>query len=144
MIKNVVGSFEQREAPALAADSATQVVDSTGVEADLQLPLFNTNDEFLRFVSESEAQQLLKMEVATLYRSRSGKMRRIYLTLSKTLLEQLSGAPSITTDASRTVRRQSLGDTHWCFQHIGQDLAAKRQVALEELAEDGVLPREDK
>lgn len=120
-------------------EPAIQGVESPVIEAEAKLPLFSQEGTFIASVTSEEAQALMKAGVAHLFRSRSGKDRRVQFTHSKEVIVESYLKGSIITDASRTVRRQFLTSPYWTFQHIGQDLAEKQAIKIEELKEDGVL-----
>lgn len=46
---------------------------------------------------------------------------------------------TILSQASRTVRREQLGNTHSCYSHILSDLATKKLITQEELVADGIF-----
>ena len=99
------------------------------------------DNRLLRWADESEAYELIKRGRATLNRNRKGKVRRLYLLIEPKDQESfiLNGAVSINTEASRTIRRESVGDIYHAFGHITKDLKMKKQVSNEELAKDGVF-----
>lgn len=122
---------------------AGQVVDSADPESTELIPLHNMQEEFLRWLTEDEVRKLLKSGCAKLFRNNSGKMRRVYLTLSRKLIETRDQRSSILSDASRTVRKEHLTAPYWCFSHITSDLDEKQDVSGEELTGDGILGGHD-
>jgi hypothetical protein len=124
---------------ALECASSEAVIPPPGSEPLIQLR--NFEGQFIRNLTYSLAQDFLRKRLATLKRNRSGRTRYLEMAYNPDDIqrhqERVEGVP-LTTDASRTVRRQHLLDTHWTWQHIRQDLDEKAVVEQEERSRDGI------
>ena len=123
--------------------AASQAVDSAVLEAQPVIPIYNNDGNLIQWVAEDKAREILKAGQGQLVRDKHGILRRIYLKSTPDAYtgpnaERL-GPNSINSQASRTVRRESVGDIYSVFAPIMSDLRLKKRISNEELAKDGVF-----
>src|SRR6266436_5272919 len=101
--------------PKAAAERADSALECAISEAQVELPLYNgLNGALIGWITEDDARILIKKRRATLIRDKSGRLRRVYLAVNETD-DPRQWKGSVVTDASRTVRKQHLQDTHWTY-----------------------------
>jgi hypothetical protein len=123
--------------------AAELAVESAASESQPAIPVYSNDGHLASWVTETQASAILKAKQGYLIRDKYGIMRRICLrdqpaTHGPGAERQPMG--SINSEASRTIRRESVGDIYKCYGHIVQDLGMKRRITIEELVADGILP----